>query len=256
MHHSYFDEYSGLESPIHKLDPRVKIITLFAFILFIVFSKPTGYLSFFLYGCVLLVLIGFSGIPWSFVFRRSLVIIPFVLMIAVFIPFLKKGEVAGGYSLGSLRLEVTYDGLVVFGNVLIKAFLSILCVILLMASTRFTRFLRALEKLRIPKIFTMILSFMYRYIFVVSEELMQMQRAKESRSAGRAQWFHFKTLANILGVLFVKVYEKGELVYMAMCARGFNGEIKDAGQFMISAFDIIFICLIFAVLSTIRIFTG
>jgi len=256
MQHSYFDEYSGLESPIHKLDPRVKIITFFTFILFIVFSKPTAYLSFFLYGCVLLVLIALSRIPWRFVFLRSMVIVPFVLMIAVFIPFLKKGEVAGGYSFGSLRLQVTYDGLVVFGNVLIKAYLSIICVILLMASIRFTRFLRALEKLRIPKIFTMILSFMYRYIFVVTEQLMQMQRAKESRSAGRAQWFHLRTLANMLGVLFVKVYEKGELVYMAMCARGFNGEIKDAGKFMVSGPDIMFISMVFAVLSAIRIFTG
>jgi len=256
MHHSYLDEYSGLESPVHRLEPRLKIVTLFIFILFIILSKPTAYLSFFLYACVLLILLRLSKIPWRFVLSRSLVIIPFVLMIALFIPFLKKGEVAGGYSLGALRLTVTYDGLVVFWNVLIKAYLSILCVILLMASTTFTHFLRALEKLRIPKIFTMILSFMYRYVFVVNEELMQMQRAKEARSVGGTQWFHLKALANMLGVLFVRVYERGELVYMAMCARGFSGEIKGTDEFVISGFDVIFAGIVLAVLSAIKIFAG
>lgn len=256
MKHSYIDEYSSLESPLHKLDQRVKIIIFFGFILFIVFTKPTAYLAFFLYGCVLLALIGLSRVPWRFVFTRSLVIVPFVLMVAIFIPFLKKGEVAGGYSFGTIRLTVTYDGLMVFWNVLAKAYLCILCMILAMATGRFAHFLRALEKLRLPKIFIIILSFMYRYIFVIIDELMQMQQAKKARSIGGSQWFHAKVLANMLGILFVRTYEKGESVYLAMCARGFQGEVKTIDHFKICRFDIVFLCIIYAVLIGIKIFAG
>lgn len=256
MHHFYIDEYSDLESPLHRLDPRVKIITFFSFVLFIIFTSPRSYFTFFLYGCVLCALIGLSRIPWRFVLAHSLVIVPFVLMVAVFIPFLKKGQVAGAYSFGSINLTVTYDGLIVFWNILVKSYLSIICVIIMMASTKFTNFLRALEKMRTPKIFTMILSFMYRYVFVIIDELMEMRQAKEARSIGGTKWFHTKVLANMLGVLFIRAYEQGEAVYLAMCARGFQGEIKTMDRLKISGFDIVFSCIIFAALISIRILAG
>ncbi|MDD5292313.1 MAG: cobalt ECF transporter T component CbiQ [Candidatus Omnitrophica bacterium] len=256
MHHFYIDEYSELKSPLHRFDPRVKIITFFSFILFVIFTSPHSYFTFLLYGCVLCALIGLSRIPWRFVLVHSLVIIPFVLMVAVFIPFLKKGQIAGAYSFGSINLTITYDGIAVFWNILVKSYLSIVCVILMMASTKFTHFLRALENMRIPNIFTMILSFMYRYVFVIADELMEMRQAKEARSIGGTKWFHTKVLANMLGVLFIRAYEKGESVYLAMCARGFQGAIKTIDRLKISGFDIMFSCIIFAVLISIKIFAG
>ena len=128
MRHAYIDKHSGIDSIIHRLDPRIKVIALFTFIFFVIFTKPTSFIAFALYGVLIAVLILLSKIPLSFILKRSLVIIPFVLMIAIFIPFFKQGEVAGGYSFGSLKLTVTYDGLMIFWNVLVKAYLCILSI--------------------------------------------------------------------------------------------------------------------------------
>ena len=112
-------------------------------------------------------------------------------------------------------------------NILIKSYLSILCLILLVTTTKFSELLRAFEKLGCPKIITMIMSFMYRYIFVIEDELMKMRQAKESRSVGGSRYFHAKALANMLGTLFIRSYERAEAVYLAMCARGFDGSVTN-----------------------------
>jgi len=252
MRHSYLDEYSQINSLIHHLDPRIKIIIFVVFILFVIFTSPTSFKAFALYGLLITILVLLSKIPLQFFLRRSLNIIPFVLLISFFIPFIKEGKVAGGYSFGTLKLTVTYDGLMIFWNILIKAYLSILCMILVMVSTGFTDFLKALEKIKFPQLITMILSFMYRYIFVVEDELMKMQQAKEARSVGGSRWFHAKALANMLGVLFIRTYERAEAVYLAMCCRGFNGKIQTINDFQLGKKDWAFFFVMLAVLFGIR----
>ncbi len=252
MKHSFIDEYSDLDSLIHKIDPRVKFITLVVFILFIIFTKPTAFGIFGLYGVLIFVLILLSKIPITFVLKRSLVVIPFVLIIAIFIPFFKKGKVAGSYSFGTFQLSVTYEGLMILWNVLIKAYLSILCMIVLALSTKFSNLLKALENMKCPKLMTMILAFMYRYIYVLADELMRMKRARDSRTVGGKRWFHIKALANMLGVLFIRAYERGERVYLAMCSRGFNGQIRTLQNFKLTKTDFCFLLTIAILLIVIR----
>lgn len=253
MKHAYIDTHSDLDSLIHKLDPRIKIISLVVFIFFVIFTKPTLFITFALYGALIAVLILLSKIPLAFILKRSLVVIPFVLMIAIFIPFFKKGEVAGGYSFGSLKLNVTYDGIMIFWNVLVKAYLCILSMILLITSTKLSDLLKALENLRFPSVFLMIFSFMYRYIFVVVDELMKTRQAKEARSVGGSRWFHTKVLANMVGVLFVRTYERAESVYLAMCSRGFDGRIRTINSFQLKMKDFCFLLIIIGILTGIRI---
>jgi cobalt/nickel transport system permease protein len=162
--------------------------------------------------------------------------------------------VAGGYSFGTLKLTVTYDGLMILWNVTVKAILSVLCTILLITTTRFSDLLKALEKLKCPRLFTMVLSFMYRYIFVIEDELMKMRQAKESRSVGGSRWFHTKVLANMLGVLFIRAYERGENVYLAMCSRGFDGQIRTMNDFRLKMTDFCFLFILISILTGIRIF--
>jgi len=247
------DKYSTINSIVNRRDPRIKIIVFLLFILVILSTRPELFLVFAIYAIFIFVLILLSKIPIKFIIKRSLTVIPFVLMIAIFIPFLKKGEIAGGYSFGSIRLNVSYGGLMVFWNVLIKSYLSILCMILLTASTRFSELLKALEKLRIPKLIVTLLSFTYRYIFVFQDEFQSMSRAKESRSYRRKRWLNFKTLANMVGVLFIRAYERGERVYLAMCSRGFEGSVKTIQDMDLTKGDIYFLSTIVIILALIRI---
>lgn len=252
MRHSYIDGHSNIDSFLHRRDPRVKIVCFLVFILFIVSTRPESFSKFYLYGLLLGILIFLSKIPLAYILKRSVVIVPFVLMMAIFIPFLKKGRIAGGYSFGTLRLTVTYDGLMVLWNVLIKAYLSILCTILLMSSVKISDLLKALEKLRCPKLITMIVSFMYRYIFIFQDELIIMQQAKAARSVGGRRWFQIKTLANMIGMLFVRAYERGESVYLAMCSRGFDGKIRTLDDFKLKRGDLFFFLIIAILLLSIR----
>jgi cobalt/nickel transport system permease protein len=229
VEHSFIDQYSNLESFIHRLDPRVKIIVFFGFVLIVALTNPLAYYSFLFYGLVLLGLIFLSRIPLLFILKRYLIITPFVLLVAA-----------------------TCGSLTIFWNVFIKSLLAAVCLILLSSTTKFSSLLKAFEKLRVPKMFTMIFSFMYRYIFILVDELMRLKRAKDSRTVGGSRWFHAKALANMIGVLFIQAYNRAERVYLAMCSRGFDGEIKTLDRFQLRVKDIIFVFVMAVLLSSIR----
>lgn len=237
MKHSYIDEHSHIDSPIHRLEPRVKIIAFFAFVLFVIFTQPDSFTAFALYSVFIGVLIVLSKIPLGYILKRTLVIIPFILLAAS----------------GAL---FAYDGLMVLWNVAVKAFLSVLCMTLLTATTKFPDFLKALERLKCPKIMVMILSFMYRYIFVLYDELMKMFQAKQARSVGGGRLFHARALASMIGALFIRTYERAEAVYLAMCSRGFDGEIKTIDGFELKLKDFYFLFGVIVILLGIGLFAG
>lgn len=252
MRHVFIDEYSNLNSVLHRLDPRTKIIVFLLFVLFIVLTPPEHFFQFLLYGLLLLSLTLLSKIPLLYVAKKSLVIIPFVILVSLFIPFIKEGGIAGGYSLGSITLKLTRPGITIFWNICIKAFLSIICMIMLSSTTGFPYLLKGLEKLRSPSIIIMVFSFMYRYLFMAADELMRMKQAKDSRTIRPKRLFELKTLANLIGNLFVRSYDRGERIYLAMRSRGFNGRIKTLDRTCFRYNDAIFSFVIVSLLVIIR----
>ena len=230
MRHSFLDKYSGLNSPIHRLDARTKILSLFCLIVICVSTPPQAHLAFLGYFVVLATALAFSRVPLGYILRRSLVIIPFVVMVAVFIPFLKPDGPSGGYNLGIGTLRVSRSGLLVFWNVLAKSYVAVLSVILLSATTRFSKLLRGFEQLKIPKIFIMLAGFAYRYVFVLVDELERMKRARDSRCYGGKWLWHSKVIGQMIGTLFLRSYQRGERVYVAMVSRGFDGRAVSLGR--------------------------
>jgi len=243
MKYSFIDRYSELDSFVHRLDPRTRIVTTLAFVLAVVAIPPTRWPAFVLYAILIGSLILLARLPPLYALKRSAVILPFVLMITASVPFLGRGEMAGSYNLWLWRLSVTYDGLTVLWNTLAKAWLSTLGLILLSATTPFPRLLRGLERLGLPRVMVMILSFMYRYIFVLVDEAMRMQRARESRSVATSHPFsrrwlwQISALGGVIGTLFIRSYERGERVYRAMLARGYDGEIRTLSELRFSLAD-------------------
>lgn len=191
MRHSFLDKYSDLNSPIHKINPKVKVIGALGYILLIIFV-PLPYFSFLV--PLLLLLIFLSKVPLVYFFKRSLVITPFILL--------------GKW------------------DILLRGYISILTFVLLSSTTRFRDLLMTLQYMGCPKLVIMIMAFMYRYIYVLIDELMCMKQAKDSRTLRQNKWFEIKALSNLIGVFFVRSYERAERVYIAMCSRGFKGEIK------------------------------
>jgi len=240
MKHSFLDRYSNLDSFVHRLDPRTKLITTVVFILAVALTPPSRWQTLAVYFALVIVLIFLSKVPILYVLKRSMVIMPFVLLIAVFIPFFKEGEVAGSYNIWLWRVSITYNGLQVLENILAKAWLSILSLILLTSTTRFSTLLEGLGKLRMPRVMVMILSFMYRYIFVLVDEVMRMKQARDSRNFGGSRLWKLRTIGNMVGTLFIRSYERGERVYAAMLARGYAGRTQTYHQLNFRLADIYF----------------
>lgn len=244
MEHSFLDRYSHLGSIIHNLDARTKVLAFLTLIVVTVLTPPQCWPVFLFH----LILIGatliLSRIPVGYVLTRSLIIIPFILMTALFMPFLPTRHPAGGTNLGLGAITLGQSQLLVFWNLLIKGFIGVLAVILLSSTTPFPRLLEALKKFKVPEILTLLLGFIYRYFFVLLDEILTVKRAVDSRGyKGRTIW-QVKTLGRMLGQLFLRTFERGERVYLGMMARGFNGfprtltpsDLKKADYFFLLAF--------------------
>ena len=240
MKHSFIDQYSDRDSFIHRLDPRTKFMAMLAFILAIALTPPGRWQAFAVYFCLIAVLVLISKVPVLYVLKRSLVIMPFILLIAIFIPFFKEGEVAGSYNIWQWQVSVTYSGLQVLWNILAKAWLSILGLILLTSTTSMAKLLDGLERLRMPRVLIMILSFMYRYIFILVDEVMRMKQARDSRNFGGGRLWQIRTIGRMTGTLFIRSYERGERVYTAMLARGFNGHSRTLNHLSLKPADAYF----------------
>ncbi|MCR4405856.1 MAG: cobalt ECF transporter T component CbiQ [Anaerolineae bacterium] len=261
MKHSFIDRYSDLDSPIHHLDPRTRILTTLAFVLAVMVTPPTSWLAFTLYASLMAGLVLLAKLPVRYVLKRSAVVLPFVLMVAVFVPFWGRGQVMGSYNVWLWRVSVTHDGLLVLWSVTVKSWLSALALILLSSTTRFSELLKGLEHVGVPRVMVMILAFMYRYIFVLADEVMRMQRARDSRDVaplrpyGGGWLWQIRTVGNMIGTLFIRSYERAERVYGAMVARGFDGQVRTLNDLHFRRADLGFGIVFSAALLTIGLIT-
>jgi cobalt/nickel transport system permease protein len=170
-----------------------------------------------------------SKISLVFTLKRSLVAIPFALA-AVTIMFTLPGDSLASFTIGNWDLSISDAGFVRFISILLRSWLSIQAAILLTATTKFPDMAHSLRHLGTPLILITIISFMYRYIFVLSDEAVRLIRARKARSAQKPgqikppiAW-HARITGNMIGQLFLRSYERSDRVYNAMLARGFQGE--------------------------------
>jgi cobalt/nickel transport system permease protein len=253
MHHDFIDKFSDLNSPIHRFDARFKIILLSALIFLTISFPPERYLAFVLYLLILAISITISKIPIAYILKKSLIIIPFVIMVSLFLPFMKSGAVGGGYSLGIGGLKIYHSKLIILWNLIIKSYLAIISLILLNATTHFSDLLLGLQKLKIPALFINMLSFFYRYIFIIVDEAERMKRARDSRSY-QGKWLHqAKTIGDMVGMLFLRSFEKGERAYSAMCARGYDGRFLFQDKVKIKYGEILVFIICLVIIISIRI---
>jgi len=231
MQTSTFDRYQSGDSPIHHLDPRVKVIITVLFILSNALIPDGVWLGFFLALMLVLVITGWAGLTWSFALKRSLIVLPFTLA-AVTIIFSMPGSPLGIIQIGPWALIPTDTGLIRFISIMFRSLLSVQMAILLTATTPFPDLIHAFRHLRLPQPLVATLSFMYRYLFVLSDETTRLLRARRARSAslpgkqsGGPLLWRAGVAGNMVGQLFLRSLERGDRVYQAMLARGYTGHL-------------------------------
>lgn len=239
MRHSFLDRYHKGTSLIHRLDPRLKLIATLAFVLAVTTTPPHAWLVFVLLAILALGAILIAQIPLVEGLKRSSIALPFALMVAISLPFTQGGEVVWSWQILGWTLTITDEGLLLFTSVVVKAWLSVLLTGLLVATTPFPDLLKAMRSLHVPAILTATISFMYRYLFVLVDEVMRLKTAREARSvgSGRTVWWRAQVLGSMIGSLFIRSYERSERIYAAMLSRGFAGEIRTLTQLSWQARD-------------------
>ncbi len=232
MHADIFDRYYHAESPLHRLDPRVKVVLAVAFILSNALLPDGAWSAFGLAWILILLANHFSGLGIEFSFKRSFIALPFALA-AVSAIFMPAGQPLAEWTLGPLQLIPTDAGVLRFASIMLRAWLSIQAGILLVAVTPFPDMIHAFEHLRVPAILTTIIAFLYRYLFVLTDEVMRLLRARDARSAalpglksGRNVAWRAKIAGNMAGQLFLRSYERSDRIYNAMLARGYQGQMR------------------------------
>lgn len=232
MHSDAFDRYHDTGSFVHRLNPRVKVIVTVAYILSNALLPDGAWLAFGLAWLFLLSLNLLSKLGPGFTFKRSFVALPFAL-VAVTVLFSIPGEPLTTFRFLFWDLTITDAGLLRFESILVRSWLSVQMAILLVATARFPDIVHALEHLRVPSILTTIIAFLYRYLFVLVDEVFRLLRAREARSAavagvragGSVAW-RAGVAGNMAGQLFLRSYERSDRVYNAMLARGYTGHLN------------------------------
>lgn len=232
MHSDIFDRYHSGESRLHVLDPRVKVLSAVGFILAIVLLPDGAWPAYLLAWGMILAASLLSRLGLGFAFRRSFVALPFALA-AVTAMFNVPGEPLWTWQIGSLELTATVEGMIRFFSIVIRSWLSVQAAILLVAVTQFPDLIHALEHLRVPVILTTIVAFLYRYLFVLADEVLRLTRARAARSAtvpgqksGGSVFWRAGIAGHMAGQLFLRSYERSDRIYNAMLARGYTGHIR------------------------------
>ncbi|MEI2671164.1 MAG: cobalt ECF transporter T component CbiQ [Marmoricola sp.] len=204
-------------SVIHRLPGQVKILALLGFMLVVVATPATWYLAFAAYLALLLAVIVISTVPLRYLLPRMVVEVPFVVF-AVLMPF-----IATGPKVEVIGISMSQSGIHSAWALLAKGTLGVLAGLTLAATTESQEILRGLEKLRLPNLLVQIMGFMIRYLDLVIDDIRRQHVALTSRGFMGKNPSHWPVLAKAVGALFIRSYERGERVHLAMLSRGYEG---------------------------------
>lgn len=238
-------------SSVHRLDPRAKLVGFLGITLVAVSTPLAAWPAWVACALALAAAATVARVGPGVIWRRARLILPPVLFVAVFLPFVRGGE---SVDVGPLSLSVA--GLETLLSVSAKATIGVVGAVLLGATTTFPSVLQALESLRVPRLFTLIAAFTYRYLFVVLEEVQRMRAALASRGYRPRHALQAAAIGRVATALFLRSYARGERVYLAMLARGYSGTMHRLEPLAFRGADAAFLAALAAVLVPVRIVAG
>ena len=240
MHYDLTDQYRPQTSFLHCLDPRVKVLTAVGYIFAVSLTPEGTWWAFAFFFLVLCFGVYLSRLGLFFTVRRSFIALPFILA-ALAVPLTTPGPMI--WHVPGLHWPVSEPGLIRFLSILVRSWLAVQSAILLTAVTSFPNILWALGSLKFPRVLVSTIGFMYRYLFVMADEMTRMMRARASRSARipgasrRSVLWQGKVAGAMVGNLFLRALERSERVYAAMLSRGYDGCVRSLTHFQMRQWD-------------------
>lgn len=210
------------ESTFTRYDTRAVTLALLCYLVAMLSLPATNLGDLLVMGCLLMIATSLSGIKLRTVLRKSLLVLPLVLLIGLFNPIIDRTPIAT-----FLGVIIT-RGWVTFLTIIIRGVLAVSAVALVTEGVGFRSICDALRRMGVPKLFTEQLLFLHRYLFVIVEEAQEMSRARLARSGGRNK-LRLKVWATLIGTLLIRSIDRAERIYGAMLARGYQGRMPDRG---------------------------
>ena len=204
------------DGPLHRLDPRAKIVGTLAFVIAVVVVPIGTWWPLVIAAAMIAVAIALSRLSLGSLARRLLAFLPLVGFLGVMVGL-------GHPARTSLGLGAVATAIVV------KNGLAFLAMMVLAGVTPFPALLRGMSRLGVPPVLVATLHFMDRYVHVLRDELGRMVQARRARSF-RRRGPDWGVLSGLIGVLFLRALERGERVHGAMLARGWDGTIRTLGD--------------------------
>jgi cobalt/nickel transport system permease protein len=211
-------------SPVHRLAPEAKIVATVGFTIAVVSTPREAFWAFGGYAVMVALVAAAARIPPLWLARRVTIELPFVAL-AFALPWL-----AGGERITWAGMSLSVDGLLGGWNILAKATLGLLASLLLIGTTTVRELILGLDRLRCPPAITQIATFMLRYLDVLAGEAARMRVARIARGDDPRFLWQVRGFAIGIGALFLRAYERGERVWLAMRARGWTGRMPAAWQ--------------------------
>ena len=234
MHAHFLDPYRDGTSPVHRLDPRVKLPLAVAFIVTAALLPPGAWPAYVLLFAVAFSVVLVSGLGAGYVYKRTLLAAPFVIA-ALPLLFTLDGPALWTTRVGPWTITLTEPGLVRFLSVALKSWLSVQVAIVLAGATSFPDLLVAMRALKLPRLLVAVVGLMWRYLFVLVDEVLRILRARDARSGqpaervgrigGSIPW-RARVTGGMAGSLMLRSFDRSERIYAAMASRGYDGEVR------------------------------
>ena len=240
--HIDIDEKAQLQSILHRMDIRLKIVSILISALIISSCRTAGAAASSVLFAVMLTLI--SGIPLKYYIKKTYVPLVFLIPLFLFLPLSSGGEKLYSHEFLSLYKE----GLLLSVIISLKVIAIIILINIMLSTASLRDMTAALRSLKVPDKMLNIILFTYRYFFVFFEDLRKMRVALTLRGSGnRSSLKSLRTSANLAGSILVRSYEQTERIYRAMLLRGYNGRILSDITFSAGVFDVILFLIIITV---------
>lgn len=207
------------DSHISGIDPRALLIVTVAYLVAML-SVPLGRTDMIIWFAVYPIISApLAHIAYERLFRNSLYVLPLVVLIGIFNPVFDRTT---AFTVGSVSVS---GGWVSFVSILIRGLLSAQALLLLIRVVGFNNMCEAMRRLRVPSVIVTQLLMVYRYLTVLLQEGLSMQRARVARSCGRST-LKVSMWGSFVGQLLLRTLERSRRINMAMKARGFNGSLS------------------------------
>jgi cobalt/nickel transport system permease protein len=231
----HLEEFAEGDSFFHRLDPRVKFMTLFPYIVVVALMQGINGPLLALFFSILMVV--FAKLDFRKLIERLIGFNIFILLLWLILPFNYPGKII--FNIGNL--SISYEGILYTGSITFKANAIILATIAMLGTSDVFSLTHALYHLKFPSKLINLFFFFYRYLTVLHSEFLRLRNAMIIRGFRPMTNIHtYKTYAYLIGMLIVRSYERAESVYKAMLCRGFRGKFRIISHFKIRGIDIIF----------------